>query len=373
MGSYEKAFGLFNEARVACSKLDEFSYVGVLSACCQTVDIVMCKVIRGVAVVCGLAQRVLLTNLFIDVYCKCERVDQARLLIQSSDGLDTVSWNSLIARVSELTHAWMHCWRRYFKSIVKFKRSQLETIEKALILVKLTESLVAFRNPSSLSARSVIVAYHFNNFRPMLGCIAGIVMGIALLLSQLEKLGFIQLLIYVALQSKQKLPKFPSAAFRRKVKHELISNESARKLTFKKRRAGLLKKLMELTTLCGVIACAIIFSAYNSSPDIWPSHPEAVSVLEKFKRLPPKKQSKYMMDQESFLTRNISKLNEKLEKQRKKNERIELELIYAKCITGENLDPLNSLMNMNDISHLLKENLEYMTDRIDAAKDKIEE
>ncbi|XP_057987176.1 agamous-like MADS-box protein AGL80 [Hevea brasiliensis] len=160
---------------------------------------------------------------------------------------------------------------------------------------------------------------------------------------------------------------------RRKVKHELISNESARKLTFKKRRAGLLKKLMELTTLCGVIACAIIFSAYNSSPDIWPSHPEAVSVLEKFKRLPPKKQSKYMMDQESFLTRNISKLNEKLEKQRKKNERIELELIYAKCITGENLDPLNSLMNMNDISHLLKENLEYMTDRIDAAKDKIEE
>ncbi|CAN1132515.1 MADS-box transcription factor PHERES 2 [Linum perenne] len=50
---------------------------------------------------------------------------------------------------------------------------------------------------------------------------------------------------------------------RKKVQHELISNEVTRKITFKKRKIGLLKKLKELTTLCGVISCGIIFHNFN--------------------------------------------------------------------------------------------------------------
>ncbi|XP_021598775.1 pentatricopeptide repeat-containing protein At3g13880 isoform X2 [Manihot esculenta] len=97
MGSYDKAIGMFSEARMACLKLDKFSYAGVLSACGQTGDLEVGKVIHGMAVVCGLVRQVFLTNLFIDMYCKCGKVDQARLLFESSDGLDIVSWNSLIA------------------------------------------------------------------------------------------------------------------------------------------------------------------------------------------------------------------------------------------------------------------------------------
>ncbi|XP_021651644.2 pentatricopeptide repeat-containing protein At3g13880 [Hevea brasiliensis] len=97
MGSFDKAIGLFLEAKMACLKLDKFSYAGVLSACGQTGDLGVGKVIHGMAVVCGLVRQVFLTNLFIDMYCKCGRVEQARLLFESSDGLDIVSWNSLIA------------------------------------------------------------------------------------------------------------------------------------------------------------------------------------------------------------------------------------------------------------------------------------
>ncbi|CAN1192955.1 MADS-box transcription factor PHERES 2 [Linum perenne] len=50
---------------------------------------------------------------------------------------------------------------------------------------------------------------------------------------------------------------------RTKVQHELISNEISRKITFKKRKIGLLKKLKEIMTLCGVIACGIIFHNFN--------------------------------------------------------------------------------------------------------------
>ena len=130
-------------------------------------------------------------------------------------------------------------------------------------------------------------------------------------------------------------------------------------------------KLQELTTLCGIVACAIIFSGNGSSPDIWPSPSEAVIVLEKLKNLPPKKQVKYMMDQESYLTMNISKLNKKLERQRKKIQRVELDLIFSECITGKNLQYLHSWRTMNEIICLLTEQIKFIASRIDCAKSKI--
>ncbi|XP_055960328.1 pentatricopeptide repeat-containing protein At3g13880 [Mercurialis annua] len=97
MGFHHKAFELFREARMACLKLDKFSYAGVLSACGQINDLGLGKLIHGLAIVCGLGKQVFLTNLLIDMYCKCGRVDQARVLFDCSHELDNVSWNSLIA------------------------------------------------------------------------------------------------------------------------------------------------------------------------------------------------------------------------------------------------------------------------------------
>ncbi|KAK2647407.1 hypothetical protein Ddye_014896 [Dipteronia dyeriana] len=73
---------------------------------------------------------------------------------------------------------------------------------------------------------------------------------------------------------------------RRKIKHELISNESYRKMIFKKRKGGLLKKIDELTTLCGVMGCAIIYITFDNRPEIWPYPTELTCVLDMFKELP---------------------------------------------------------------------------------------
>ncbi|MBA0619522.1 hypothetical protein Godav_028682 [Gossypium davidsonii] len=48
---------------------------------------------------------------------------------------------------------------------------------------------------------------------------------------------------------------------RKKVTLAWISNDSARKVSLKKRRLGLMKKMSELTTLCGIRACLIIYSS----------------------------------------------------------------------------------------------------------------
>ena len=154
---------------------------------------------------------------------------------------------------------------------------------------------------------------------------------------------------------------------RQKIKHELISNESVRKATLKKRKAGLLKKLNELTTLCGVAACAIIFSPYDTQPDVWPSQIEAFHVLEKVKNLPAKTQGKNMMDQNVFLRRTILQLNERLEKRRKKNQELEMELVLAEHMAGEdNYDLNNDLEQLKELVHLLQENIKFVTSKIDS-------
>ncbi|GLT32846.1 hypothetical protein SLA2020_074820 [Shorea laevis] len=155
---------------------------------------------------------------------------------------------------------------------------------------------------------------------------------------------------------------------RKKVKHELISNESIRKVTFRKRKAGMLKKLSELTTLCGVPACAVVFSTYDAQPDIWPSPQEACDLLERFKNLSPKKQGKYMLDQKVFLRSNICKLEEKLEKQRKKNQELEIELTMAGSLPNENECDWNNVGQLEEMLRLLKERIKSVTNKIEDTK-----
>jgi len=47
---------------------------------------------------------------------------------------------------------------------------------------------------------------------------------------------------------------------RKKVQPAFISFDSARKLTYKKMKKGMLKKIDEPSTLCGIEACAIVYS-----------------------------------------------------------------------------------------------------------------
>ncbi|CAN1155987.1 Agamous-like MADS-box protein AGL90 [Linum perenne] len=69
------------------------------------------------------------------------------------------------------------------------------------------------------------------------------------------------------------------------VQHKLISDEVARITTFKKRKNGLLKKLEEITTLCG---CAFIIHNFRGKGkkdevEVWPFYPKATGMLRKYK------------------------------------------------------------------------------------------
>nr|DAD39085.1 TPA_asm: hypothetical protein HUJ06_013408 [Nelumbo nucifera] len=97
MGFYVKGMNAFKEARIACTRLDKFTYASALNVCTRMGDLKFGKLIHGLIIVSGFGLQVFLTNSLIDMYSKCGSVDQARFLFDNTDKLDEVSWNSLIA------------------------------------------------------------------------------------------------------------------------------------------------------------------------------------------------------------------------------------------------------------------------------------
>ncbi|OEL14139.1 hypothetical protein BAE44_0024849 [Dichanthelium oligosanthes] len=95
---------------------------------------------------------------------------------------------------------------------------------------------------------------------------------------------------------------------RNKVNLQWISNESTRRVAYKKRSKGLVKKTSELATLCGIKACVVVYGEGETQPEVWPSVSEATRVLERFKAMPEIGKFKKMQTQEDLIHGRISKL-----------------------------------------------------------------
>ncbi|KAH7537197.1 agamous-like MADS-box protein AGL80 [Ziziphus jujuba] len=156
---------------------------------------------------------------------------------------------------------------------------------------------------------------------------------------------------------------------RKKVKLAYINNDSARKATFNKRKKGLMKKVSELSTLCDVDACAIVYSPYDTQPEIFPSPSGAQRVLAKFKKMPAMEQNKKMVNQDSFLRQRIAKADEQLRKQRKENREKEMTRVMFQGLTGQGggLQGL-SLVDLKDVGWLIDRNLREIDRRIEILK-----
>ncbi|GAA0156837.1 MADS box transcription factor [Lithospermum erythrorhizon] len=155
---------------------------------------------------------------------------------------------------------------------------------------------------------------------------------------------------------------------RTKVQLQLIPNESERKVSFRKRKTGLIKKLIELSTLCDVDACAIILSPFNSNIDVWPSPPTLQNILTRFRDMPETEQTKHMYNQETFTRERIQKEREQLRKLSIENQRIEIDQIINQCMSGTNFDFQNNLNLLNNVDVVLRQNIQEINIRINTLK-----
>ncbi|KAF5469887.1 hypothetical protein F2P56_010445 [Juglans regia] len=158
---------------------------------------------------------------------------------------------------------------------------------------------------------------------------------------------------------------------RKKVNLAYIANDSARKATFKKRKKGLLKKMSELSTLCAIQTCAIIYSPYDPEPEVWPSPLGAQSVIARFKSMPEMEQSKKMVNQESFLMQRITKAEDQLKKQQRESRELEMtQVMYKSLVGNQGLQNLG-VVDLNDLGWLIEKTVEEIGERIKSLREQI--
>jgi len=151
---------------------------------------------------------------------------------------------------------------------------------------------------------------------------------------------------------------------RTKVKLAFMVNESARKITYNKRKKSLKKMVDELTTLCGIDVCAILYSGYHSEPEVWPSPLEVQRIITKFKSYSEVGQGRKKLNQESYLMERIVKSKEKLVKVEKANWEMERSLILFQCLQQENfINTLNTNV-LNDLAWEINDKLKEITSKM---------
>ncbi|CAJ1960570.1 unnamed protein product [Sphenostylis stenocarpa] len=144
---------------------------------------------------------------------------------------------------------------------------------------------------------------------------------------------------------------------RKKLDLTYITNDSKRKTTLKKRKIGLIKKMNEISTLCGIEACAIIYTPNDPQPEVWPSELEVQRVLSKFMEMSEQKQSRKMLNQESLLKQIISKSQHQLTRQRNENRKKEMTHLMFQYLSVGRVFDNPSLVDLNDLSWLIDQKL----------------
>ncbi|KAF5197005.1 Agamous-like mads-box protein agl80 [Thalictrum thalictroides] len=135
---------------------------------------------------------------------------------------------------------------------------------------------------------------------------------------------------------------------RGKVKHRFIDNNASRRVSYRKRMISFKKMLNQLTTLCGVMACAIIYGPYDQTPEIWPNQAEASRILTRFQNCSHVEITKNMSTQEDFLKKRIQKLKKEHQEKIAENRRHELETLMYKFLKDEH-DALQGISYQNSV------------------------
>ncbi|EEF30393.1 agamous-like MADS-box protein AGL29 isoform X2 [Ricinus communis] len=133
---------------------------------------------------------------------------------------------------------------------------------------------------------------------------------------------------------------------RKKTQMSLIQGESARQVSFSKRRTGIFKKASELCTLCAVEAAVVIFSPGGKAFTF--GHPCFEAIMKKLAdpENPDNGFAEHMAEHEATLrdlNKQYSDLLEQLKAEEKRGEELKQMLLLDKPIDDLNLDELLTL------------------------------
>ncbi|CAN1132044.1 Agamous-like MADS-box protein AGL80 [Linum perenne] len=151
---------------------------------------------------------------------------------------------------------------------------------------------------------------------------------------------------------------------RKRVKLVRIPNDSTRRRCLKKRGESFIKKVEELSILCGVEAFGAVYSRETPWFMAWPPNAQAKQVLLRYMAMPELERSKKMTTQVSYLQDEIKKIQEKQKTQLKRMTNLELTYLMNEVHYGKGLDNMD-MVGLNCFSLLLKERLKDLRKKAD--------
>ncbi|CAI0452718.1 unnamed protein product [Linum tenue] len=154
---------------------------------------------------------------------------------------------------------------------------------------------------------------------------------------------------------------------RKKVTVAWITNAAARKACMKKRRLSLMKKVHELSTLCGVQTFCIVRSPDDDeqlAPVVFPPDGDGAAsrVLTRFLAMPAYERTKRTTSQESYLENQIEKLESRQKHVLERVNKLELAYLMDEVFYGEGVGGLG-LDGLDRLSLLLKEKLREIREK----------
>ncbi|KAG6466596.1 agamous-like MADS-box protein AGL80 [Zingiber officinale] len=148
-----------------------------------------------------------------------------------------------------------------------------------------------------------------------------------------------------------------------KVRLVRIANAGSRRTTLRKRLKGLMKKVREMTVLCGVEAAAVVYDPQDPlHPAAWPSRREAALLLQGFRALPEVERLRKMTSQEAFLRQRVAKMRDQLRRQQLANHELEMSAILFEGLSGRSLHDVG-IENAYSLSLLVDNKLQEIAAR----------
>ncbi|XP_074292120.1 agamous-like MADS-box protein AGL80 isoform X1 [Silene latifolia] len=123
---------------------------------------------------------------------------------------------------------------------------------------------------------------------------------------------------------------------RKKVKLQFIENDTARKVTCKKRVKGLMKKTNELGILCDVDLCSIVYTPYSATPFTCPEdQAEVRRILLEYRSRPQTENEQRTLNHEGFLGQSAKRSEEKLQRLQMRNVELRMENLMTDLVFGK--------------------------------------
>ncbi|XP_019176451.1 PREDICTED: pentatricopeptide repeat-containing protein At5g16860 [Ipomoea nil] len=125
---FRRALGVFGSMIAKCDielRPDVISLVNVLPACAPAKAWRLGKQIHGYAIRRGLYEDVFVGNAIVDMYAKCEQMNEANKVFERMEVKDVVSWNAMVTGYSQIG--------RFTEALGLFERMRHQEIELNVI------------------------------------------------------------------------------------------------------------------------------------------------------------------------------------------------------------------------------------------------